>query len=172
MPECEICGAIGEVRKVVIEGATVLACRRCQAYGKEVQKPQRSSPRKPPHGALSAAPPNRSMRRTSWRPSRSPKREKVLMENYGEVITQARTKAGLSRRELGMQIKERESLLVRIEHQKLTPSDAVIDKLERALEITLFTEATEETSGAEFLSAKSDATTLGLVAKIKRKQKK
>jgi ribosome-binding protein aMBF1 (putative translation factor) len=71
-----------------------------------------------------------------------------------------------------MQIKERESLLVRIEHQKLTPSDAVIEKLERALEIELFTESKEDSSGVEYLSAKSDATTLGLVAKIKRKQKK
>ncbi|MHA2231274.1 MAG: multiprotein bridging factor aMBF1 [Candidatus Hodarchaeales archaeon] len=174
MPECEICGAVGGVRKVVIEGATVQACRRCQTYGKEVQRPERS----PPPGTfrqdsrnVSAA--NRGMQRPmSRRPSRPQKRERVLIEDYGSAIAQARTKVGLSRRELGMQIKERESLLVRIEHQKLTPSDAVIEKLERALEIELFTESKEDSSGVEYLSAKSDATTLGLVAKIKRKQKK
>jgi len=40
------------------------------------------------------------------------------------------------------------------------------------LGIELYTQSIEETSGAEFMSLKSDATTLGLVAKIKRKQKK
>jgi putative transcription factor len=172
VPECEICGSIGEVRKVIIEGATVLACRRCQAYGKEVPRPESSFARKPRRDKRRPAPANRNMRRTGQRPSRPRKRERTLIDNYGEVIANARTKAGLSRRELGMKIAERESLLVRIEHQKLTPSDAVIEKLERALDIELFVESSEDSSGAEFLGGKSDATTLGLVAKIKRKQKK
>ncbi|MFX0116557.1 MAG: multiprotein bridging factor aMBF1 [Candidatus Hodarchaeota archaeon] len=172
MPECEICGSIGEVRKFIIEGATVLACRRCQVYGKEVPRPENSFARKPPQDGRKPATANRGMQRAGQRPSRPRKRERELIENYGETIANARTKAGLSRRELGMKIAERESLLVRIEHQKLVPSDAVIEKLERALDIELFIESSEDSSGTEFLGGKSDATTLGLVAKIKRKQKK
>jgi len=170
MPECEICGFTGEVRKFVIEGATVLACRRCQSFGKAIDKPKTNDQLRPKSDRRSLT--NQNLQIAGRRPTRPRRQEKMLIDNFGEAITQARTKMGLSRRKLGMQINEKESLLVRIEHQKLTPSDPVVEKIERALGIELYTQSIEETSGAEFMSLKSDATTLGLVAKIKRKQKK
>ncbi len=172
MPECDICGSTGEVRKMIIEGATVSACRRCQAFGKDIPSKKSNLTRKTPSSVKQAPFPAKRSENYRRMPSRSRKPEKMLIDNFGEAITQARSKKGLSRRELGMQINERESLLVRIEHERLTPSDSVIDKIERALDINLYTEAVEDSSGLEYQDLKTDKTTLGLVAKIKRKQKK
>jgi ribosome-binding protein aMBF1 (putative translation factor) len=66
-------------------------------------------------------------------------------------------------------IKEKETLLARIETEKVLPTDRVIQKIERELDIELKTEISEENTAADDFIPRS--TTLGSIAKIKRKKK-
>jgi putative transcription factor len=60
-----------------------------------------------------------------------------LVENYGRIVREARSKLGLSIEELAKGVGEKESLIRRIEREEIRPSDKVIDKLERFLKVKL-----------------------------------
>ena len=92
-----------------------------------------------------------------------------MVDNYGQKLREALAEKGISRKDLAMNIGERENLLARIESEKIVPEIKVIQKIERELNIIL-TEEPEEVSVADFLSSPT-ATTLGSVAKIKRRKK-
>lgn len=94
--------------------------------------------------------------------------DKILVDGYGQLIQEARRKQGLGRAEFAQMIKEKETLLARIEAEKVLPTDRVVAKIERELEIELKTEVTEEGSIIEDFIPKS--TTIGSIAKIKRKK--
>jgi len=58
-------------------------------------------------------------------------------EDYGRKIREAREIAGLKQAELAQKINEKQSLLRKIEHEEILPSDEVRRKIERVLKITL-----------------------------------
>jgi uncharacterized protein (TIGR00270 family) len=60
-----------------------------------------------------------------------------FIENYGKVIIETREKKGLSREEFAEKIKEKESVIKRIENQEMIPDYTLTDKIERFLEIKL-----------------------------------
>jgi putative transcription factor len=66
--------------------------------------------------------------------------EKELVSNYAEVIKDARKKKGLSREDLGFNIGERTVTIAKIENGDLRPSDKIVEKLEKELEIRLMEE--------------------------------
>ena len=104
-------------------------------------------------------------RKSSLRP------EKVLVEGYGAIIREARQKKKMSHLELSRRIKEPVSLLQNIETEKIKPSDAVVEKLERELGVTLLEEVTDFDFSPEPLATKKK-TTLGDIIVIKDKKKK
>jgi putative transcription factor len=91
------------------------------------------------------------------------------VEDYGRKLRDAMASQGISRKDFAQRIGERENLVARIESQKIIPEMKVIQKIERELEISL-TEEPEEVKISDFVSS-SSATTLGSVARIKRKKK-
>jgi putative transcription factor len=60
-----------------------------------------------------------------------------LVDDYGSVIRRARDKRGMSQEELALEIREKVSLLKKIEREDLVPEDSARKKLERVLGITL-----------------------------------
>jgi putative transcription factor len=64
----------------------------------------------------------------------------ILINNFSEVIRKSRTKQGLTHEQLGILIKERASLLRRIESGSLKPDEKLAKKLERYFRINLYTE--------------------------------
>jgi putative transcription factor len=66
-----------------------------------------------------------------------------LVEDYGKRIQQARMQRGWTREELARRVFEKESVIQRIESNSLTPSDELIEKLERVLSIKLRTDKAE-----------------------------
>lgn len=60
-----------------------------------------------------------------------------LVDDYGSVIRRARDKRGMSQEELALEIREKVSLLKKIEREDLVPEDSIRKKLERVLGITL-----------------------------------
>ena len=60
-----------------------------------------------------------------------------LVDDYGRVIRRAREASGMSHEDLALKIKEKASLLKKIEREAIVPEDKVRKKLERTLQITL-----------------------------------
>jgi len=60
-----------------------------------------------------------------------------LLSDYGFAIRRAREARGMSQEELAIAIKEKASLLKKLEREDLRPEDSVRKKLERTLGISL-----------------------------------
>lgn len=60
-----------------------------------------------------------------------------LVDDYGRVIKRAREASGMSHEDLALKIREKASLLKKIEREAIVPEDKVRKKLERTLQITL-----------------------------------
>jgi putative transcription factor len=172
---CDICGRETRVAKYRIEGAEVIACQNCGRHGTLIED---NAPKAKATTYNSSYPPSNYNKPSSSKPKENPqqnyvkKGEKVLLENYGQVIASARDKMGITRQELAKSLFIRETLLMRIETEKVRPSDDLIKKLEKALNIILFEESSEGASqqfGNQPAQARS--MTLGDFATIKKSKK-
>ena len=160
--QCEICGA--EIREkpvcISIDNSELQVCQKCAPYGKPVDK------RTPVSRKVSP------VVRTVTQAGKRPKKDffdilkDELLENYVQIIRDAREAKGWSQEDLAENIKEKASLIKKIERSEIVPEDSVRKKLEYALNIKL-TERVD-TSGHEASHLKKD-TTLGDIVKIKRK---
>ncbi len=89
-----------------------------------------------------------------------------LLENYVQIIRDARETKSWSQEDLAENLKEKASLIKKIERGEIIPEDSIIKKLEHALKIKI-TERVDAT-GPEVSHTKKD-TTLGDIVTIKRK---
>jgi len=131
MTSCEICGIqiIDNPIRVHVEGNVLRVCRACSKRGKpsnELQKNQIRVSARPKKIAM----PNKITFNDST----------ILVDNFSEVIRKSRMKQGLTHEQLGLIIKERASLLRKIESGSLKPDDELAKKLERYFRINLYTE--------------------------------
>ena len=135
--ECELCGRVCECRPAMVDGVKMMLCPSCLKHG---------------HGVKISTP---STTTSDSRPVmdriRRPKpkdvykdMDKELVSNWNTLIKNAREKKGLSREELGFRIGERTVTVSKIENGELRPSDKMVEKLEKELDIRLL----EEVSGA------------------------
>jgi putative transcription factor len=138
MASCEICGTqiLDYGEKVYVEGNLITVCKTCSKRGKPL-KNQQEIQRKP-----------------AMRPIKIEKLDKitfndsaVLINNFSEVIRNSRMANGLTHEQLGLLIKERVSLLRKIESGTLKPDEGLSRKLERFFRINLYTEV--ESNGGE-----------------------
>ncbi|HKQ22082.1 MAG TPA: multiprotein bridging factor aMBF1 [Nitrososphaeraceae archaeon] len=138
MASCEICGTqiLDYGEKVYVEGNLITVCKTCSKRGKPL-KNQQEIQRKP-----------------AMRPKKIEKLDKitfddsaVLINNFSEVIRNSRMANGLTHEQLGLLIKERVSLLRKIESGTLKPDEGLSRKLERFFRINLYTEV--ESNGDE-----------------------
>ncbi|MDW0119656.1 MAG: multiprotein bridging factor aMBF1 [Nitrososphaeraceae archaeon] len=138
MASCEICGTqiLDYGEKVYVEGNLITVCKTCSKRGKP-SKNQQEIQRKP-----------------AMRPKKIEKLDKitfddsaVLINNFSEVIRNSRMANGLTHEQLGLLIKERVSLLRKIESGTLKPDEGLSRKLERFFRINLYTEV--ESNGGE-----------------------
>jgi putative transcription factor len=160
--QCEICGA--EIRGnpicITIDNSELQVCQKCAPYGKPVDK------RTPVSRKIS--PVARVVTRTENRPKKDffDILKDELLDNYDQIIRDARKAKGWSQEDLAENIKEKASLIRKIERSEIVPEDTVRKKLEHALNIKL-TERLDA-SGQEVSHLTKD-TTLGDIVKIKRK---
>ncbi len=169
MGTCDICGATGPVELVKVDGANMYACPRCSKFGEKVkQTPNRGTRRNTtPKMATKKAPPKQ------FSAPRRIRKQKRVVENYGTKIRTARQAMNLTRKELGAQIFEKETLIARLETEKIVPTMKVVEKLEQKLKIELLEEEEEPISGAgqQELEFSGKGATLGSIARIKRRKK-
>jgi len=160
--QCEICGAEirGKPISVTIDNSELQVCPKCAPYGQPVNK------RAPVSRKVS--PVARAAPRVTKRPQKNffDILKDELVDDYEHIIREARESHGWSQEELAAKIKEKASLIKKIERKEIVPEDSVRKKLEHTLNIKL-TERVSD-SDQEVSHFKKD-TTLGDIVTIKRK---
>ncbi|MFC1486150.1 multiprotein bridging factor aMBF1 [Thermoproteota archaeon] len=162
--QCEVCGGqiFGAPFRAVIEGVNMTVCPRCSKLGSGYWEPkpqQRSKPsinRKPIQHFPTRKPP------TTMPESLE------LVNNFGQLVRQAREGLGMSHKDLGGKIRERVSVLRKIEMGKMVPDLGLAERLEHTLKIKLRVPPTDPKAQISS-SSKPRGTTLGDLIKFKLK---
>jgi putative transcription factor len=159
--QCEICGSElrGRSFKITIDGSELDVCGKCSQYGTIAKKHTPVSRKVAP------------VARTPARTSRSKKTgfeglNEEFVDEYDQLIRDARQSRGWTQDELATKMKEKVSLIKKIERGEIIPEDSVRIKLERTLDIKLTERIGESDWSGERLNK---GTTLGDIVKIKRK---
>jgi len=131
MSSCEICGIqiVDHGERVYVEGNLLTVCKACSKRGKPSNN-QQNIQRKLPTQPKKIEKPDKITLEDSA----------ILVKNFSEVIRNSRMSKGLTHEQLGLLIKERASLLRKIESGSLKPDDELTKKLERFFRINLYTE--------------------------------
>ena len=129
MSTCEICGTqiLDQGENVYVEGNLIRVCKSCSKRGKPSKNP------------------TEIQRKREMRPKKIERLDKItlddssiLIDNFSEVIRNSRMAKGLTHEQLGFLIKERASLLRKIEGGSLKPDEILSRKLERFFRINLY----------------------------------
>ncbi|MDR0767983.1 MAG: multiprotein bridging factor aMBF1 [Methanosarcinales archaeon] len=168
--ECEVCGRKTKfpTTAVKIEGAEFKACSECAKLGTVIEKRPVNQTGK----AYGTPAPIRYAPQSGHEaPKAKPRNyfaglENELVEDYDTVIKKAREAKGLSQEDLALKIKEKATLIKKIERKEIHPEETVMKKLEKELNIKL-TEAFD--SSETFKQRSSSGPTLGDIAFMKKK---
>ena len=155
MASCDVCGQTA-VAMALIEGAKMNVCNRCRQYGREIRPTFNNGMIKPSHLVKKMD-------------------EVSLVENYGEVLTNAREDFGLTREELAKKLAMREQDLKNFETGKVKPTQKEAEKLEALLgTVIVKAKSDKETEEKEEKQEKKTADkytpTLGELVTIKTKR--
>ena len=158
---CDICGReiVGQAFRVKVEGAKMLVCRNCQALGKPYQEDP--SPQPPRSTGFV-----RSPRLPERRPVELPKeiQELDIVENFSDLVRKGRMKLTWSQEDLARKVKEKLSVIQKIETGKITPDTQLCRQLQHELKIKLLVPRKE--TPAPKIATPAEVT-LGDIVKIK-----
>ncbi|MFB6133587.1 MAG: multiprotein bridging factor aMBF1 [Halanaeroarchaeum sp.] len=150
MVQCEMCGAeTASPTTVKIEGAELQVCDSCAEFGTEVQT-QDSGTTSTKYSTGSSSSSSSTSGSTSGGSSGGRGRRDMFDEmeevasDYDQRIRNAREDAGLTQEELADQLNEKASLVRKLEHGDILPSDDVQSKIEGKLGISLTEAATDD----------------------------
>jgi len=172
---CDICGRQihGKPNRVVVEGAVMTTCGACASLGTPYQapKPIHLTPSIPIPKPMPAA----TFRPVQPRPAdrRTPRevQELDIADNYPQIIQKARRKHGLTQEDLAMKVKERLSVIQKIELGKMSPNMRLAKELEHVLRIKLLV-LTSEPPVPKIGPGTTKEVTLADVARIRSKEGK
>jgi putative transcription factor len=140
MAECEICGAtiVGKAQYITIGSSKLRVCRACARYGTSTSESQPAKARTL-LGSFTSEQEQlaRAKQRLYEQMDHELEEELEIPEDFGRRIKEARERVGLKQAELAQRINEKQSLLRKIEHEEIMPTDEVRAKLERVLKISL-----------------------------------
>ena len=130
---CELCGAdVPRTKLVMVEGAAVNACPSCEKYASSGAVKTKEGDVMLPSVADRLGSRQRRMRQKDVLSS-----EKELAHDYPQRVRRGRQKSGMNQEELAKALNEKKSVIIKVEKGDIRPSDKLITKLERALDITL-----------------------------------
>ena len=163
--QCEVCGRqiFGTPVRAIIEGAKMTVCSKCGKLSTGYWEPQ---PRKRTGTQHQATPISFSKRQQ--RPTVTETLE--LASDLGQRVRKARRELTMSHEDLGRKIREKVSVIRKIESGKMIPDLALAEKLEHALKIKLRVPA-EEPNVQPALSSKPSGATLGDLIQFKVRDK-
>ena len=163
--QCEVCGRqiLGTPFRAIIEGANMTVCSQCSKLGSGYWEPRPQSRAK------------QSMKRQPIQPFVKIKQRITVPEtlevvdNFAQLVRPAREGLGMSHEDLGRKIRERVSVLRKIESGKMVPDLGLAEKLEHTLKIKLRV-PTSDPKAQSSSSSKPRGTTLGDIIKFKVKE--
>ncbi|NHJ31801.1 MAG: TIGR00270 family protein [Asgard group archaeon] len=186
---CEMCGNFAgpDLSECEVDGVRMFVCPKCSRFGDKVSNKQDifeddseesevTFVRSKPGGkgpSVSHVRVKTGTTQTPVRPRQRSRRDvlqsdKVLVDDYGDVIKQARKAKGLSLEQFAQMINEKASLIQKLEKSEFNPPESLIIKIERKLDISL----KEEAAAPIFTGTTSKKeTTLGDVVKLKKKKR-
>lgn len=162
---CDICGRqiTGPAFKVRVEGAKMLVCAGCKHLGKPyVEEVQASARTRNPRAVRLPS----AIRRAPDLPKDM--QELEVDEDYSRIVLHKRMKLDLSQEELAKRVKEKLSVIQKIETGKIAPDTKLCRELEHELRITLLVPRKEATLTKTAAPAEL---TLGDIIRIKDKSK-
>ena len=161
---CEVCGRkiFRDPFRAVIEGAKLTVCSECAKHGKIFYEEE----------VLKKAPERKTfiplpVKKKAGKPTVDTTQE--IVEGYYLKIRHAREKLGFSHEELGKKIKEKASVLKKIETGKMTPNNQLITKLERTLKIKLLVPVAQEKPKQQIPLVQNRKLTLGDLLQLDKK---
>jgi putative transcription factor len=159
--QCELCGK--ESKKLIpvrIEGVEMQVCEECAKFGITPKSYSRK-----PKSILGKKPSN--TKKTIKRPKRDIFDSlKTIVEDYGDIIKEARMKKGMDLKELAKRVGIKESTLHKIERNELEPEEKYVKRLEKELNISLYEESEQDYN----MDSSRDEFTLGDFVKIKKRK--
>ena len=161
---CDVCGReiVGQAFKVRIEGAKMLVCSGCQHLGRPYQEETPVSLR--PNAARGLRIPKTTYRKAPELPKGM--EELDVAEDYSKRVRHQRMKLGVSQQELAMRVKEKLSVIQKIETGRIAPDTKLCRELEHELRIKLLIPRKE---AAPPRTAAPGKVTLGDIIRIKGK---
>ena len=154
---CEVCGAeVPRTKAISLEGTVLNACPNCARFGRETAAPAVQSP------AASSVVSRRleaRRRRMTEKDLYAQAGEEELAVDYDARIRRAREARGWKQTDLGLKINERATVIAKLEAATMVPSENLIRRLERALDIKLKEKVPPSTM--KRASANRDGMTLG-----------
>jgi putative transcription factor len=164
--QCEVCGRqiFGAPIRSIIEGAKMTVCSECAKLGSgywepKIQRRTKKSIKRQPTISFSKRKQPPTVTETL-----------ELVSDFGQRVRQAREGLELSHEDLGRKIREKVSVLRKIESGKMVPDLGLAEKLEHALKIKLRVPSSEP-KVQPVLSSKPRGTTLGDLIQFKVKEK-
>ena len=149
--QCELCGRECDCKPAMVDGVRMMLCPGCMRHGKGITvKPESAVARKPDFGRI-----KRHKTVDVYKDM-----SKELISNWNIIIKNAREKKDLTREQLGFRIGERTVTIAKIENGDLRPSDKLVEKLEKELDIKLVEEV-DKTPSYAMGSHSSGSLTLG-----------
>ena len=167
--QCEVCGRqiFGDPVRAIIEGAKMTVCSKCGKLSSGFWEPKAQPQPRARTGIQRQATPISYSKRTQM-PTVAESLE--LVSDLGQRVREARRGLDMSHEDLGRKIREKVSLIRKIESGKMVPDNAVVEKLEHTLKIKLRAPA-EETRVQSAVSSKPRGTTLGDLIQFKVRNK-
>jgi len=157
---------MGNPFSVIIEGAKLDVCGKCSQLG-EIYKEERRPPT-----ALRGLKNRPALPRQKPSTASLPKEavEYEVPENYDQLVRKGREKLGMSQTDLANQVKERLSIIRKVELGKMIPDFKLARSLEHVLKVKLLVPHSEPIE-AKMTGTKASDLTLGDVVQFKRKNK-
>jgi putative transcription factor len=156
---------MGKPYRAIIEGAKMTVCSRCSRLGSaswKVEPTPHKRVQKTPTRTFATFPPKKAPA-----PSLAVTRE--LVDDYDVRVRGARESLALSHEELGKQIKEKVSVIRKIESRKMVPDHGVAEKLEHALKVKLLVPPAEPKAPL-MIPSRPREVTLGEMIKVKERK--
>jgi putative transcription factor len=163
---CEICGNTirGPPKHVVIEGARLVVCLKCSVHGEDYWQP--AAPSKPLERPISK--PIRVQPRIRKETLPKDYVEFEIRSDYATKIRKAREKHELTQEELAKRVKERLSIIQKIEAGKMIPNIQLSRMLEHVLKMKLMIPTMEPKMPKSVVAEEAQELTIGDIIQFKK----
>lgn len=151
MPNCDMCGSMKSLVPAFIEGTTLQVCADCAKHGKILPKP-----------VLPSEQPAATQRA---RQRADAAMDEVLVDDLARRIKEARERQNLEQKDLAKRVKEKASVIHKIESGHMKPPLALARTLEKVLHITL---VQAYTPPGKLTSSSGSSLTIGDLVKVRK----